>query len=390
MSKETATFEVIDNALIERRALEQAWAAVRQAEAQLAVAEGEAQAAARQIGVTYVAVMHLALAPRADAPRAEVDAYLSRLRARTAAVVEHQSRAEATRQLRDLISKNAAGGSPPPRAADSTATEGANRRETVERILGRLSPLAPLSETAAASDAAELFLREASSNIAHLKNRELALRRCVQRANELAAQRLADAAAAEQLLDTARGLDDERLGDLLAQLCEVIALRRPLSQELREDVGRAMARARAKADAEYAAMVLREELERLGYVVDDVPPSPAATSAVALYRHATLGNDYRLAVELDASASSLHAEIIRQAPHADDTSREQMRRDQEAEARGCEDLAALRRAAQRRSVAMDLVHRVPAGAEPLLSIGQRAASRDRMRRDKLGARAKER
>lgn len=383
MSTESAYYEVIENQRRIELARAEAWREAESLQARARSLADRAKEAGRKYGLEDAKFTHsVPRRPAESGGLGEIEAYVAALRAHCTAVEGELARAVVvaeTRLLLTEIAKHTAGSvvpndelfSLPSRnlAADRTPAmplrsegEVKLRDREVVGILGRLSGhVAPADRENLKRLAAEV-LREGESGQARTLALDLRLR--VQTANEKAEKATRDTERAVALRVTLRGLEGDDVTTVAVELSKVERQELPLTDVLVRRAEEVERTARGRANRAYAAEVIREELERLGYEVEEGFTSLFIKGGQAQLRKAGL-EDYRVLMGAEPATDQLHVQLARFGRQGEAFSQQQELRDRETEEKWCQDFAHMRQALDRRRIATRVVRRVPAGAQPI-------------------------
>ena len=273
-------------------------------------------------------------------------------------------------------------------AARSAEAEKAERNERemrqcaeeVSRLLETLAAEVPEESRTAIEKRAEETI---SSPMAFRRNALLAqLHLDIQRANKSAAERRRLAVQVEQLREKLLGLQGPEIDELNRKLQQVVHGQSALA-DLGRQVEDAVARARQAEDRDYALAVITEELENLGYVVDEGFETASAQNSEVLLRNPAMDDGYH--VSLRAEGALLHNRVVREAgelelDHPLPRSADRESSDRAMESTWCRDLAAALAAAESKGVRGRVVSRKRVGEVPVRAIAAL--------KNKLGAKRK--
>jgi len=301
---------------------------------------------AADLGADLLAGLPAALAPCAESP-AELRAWCAGAADAVAQVerklVERTSRAvlavlcESGEHTRPITAEQAVA-----RYQEALAEQGVQRRaapppaavEAVARIVGRLSvDASPADRAAVLAAAAQITARRPDVDHDTLLD-ELRLR--VQRADERARARRADALRAATMLQVLTDDTDPDLATVRAALAEVVAGRRGFDRALREHAERAAERVRVRLERDYVRRSVSGTLAELGYQVDEgfatVTGNP---DRMRLVRADWDGH----AVQVVVDGDEVRAAVVRTPAR---TRHDARREDVEREEQWCRDLEKLR------------------------------------------------
>jgi hypothetical protein len=193
------------------------------------------------------------------------------------------------------------------------------------------------------------------------------LRAAVQTARDSDRARTAAVARAETLLAELRGLAGDDVQRLAGRLEAAAMGVGRLDAGLEAEVVQVAAKARARADRDYAAEVLREEFEALGYDVgDDFQTAFAKGGSVSVKRPDR--SPYSVLVSIDPHGGSVDTEVVRHGLSGA-SEIEAEREDLAAEEAWCDDFSAVLTEARRRKVIARVVRDTPPGTRRVAVIG---------------------
>lgn len=191
------------------------------------------------------------------------------------------------------------------------------------------------------------------------------LRYRIQKRNDAARARNEQISLAARLRDRLAGLEGEGIANLAEELGRVekgeIALRPSLASE----VEAAVEAARSRADREYAATVLREELTRLGYLVEEGFES-LFLSGGKLRLHKPDLREYHVVMSVNPSKGSLAAYVARTGEPNEKLSEERRQRDREMERTWCNDLGALLSESRRKGIETNITEQLAPGQQAVV------------------------
>jgi hypothetical protein len=376
----------------------QAWSEARALEARSRTLADQIQVARRKYSQEFPELGRGAPGRPAEASAlTEITTYVAALRSHCETCEEGLRRAIATSETQLLlaeIAKHTAGKLVPtdtlfssprrreheaeaPAVPNSLEIDRQRRESEVMRILRRLSGHTPSDERKDLERlAAELVQLP---NQGHAETLALELRLRVQRANERAEAAAWDAERAAVLRARLHGLEGDDVAAVTAALVRVEQHEQALTEALVRQAEEVERVARVREDQAYAAEVLREELTRLGYVVEE----DFATLFVQggqMYLHKPELKEFRVVMQIDPTASRMDARLARLGRAGESVSHQQRLRDQEMEEAWCHDFARLLAAVGKRQVAGRVVQRVLPGKKPVQVIEQADLERHRRRR----------
>ena len=406
MSTESAYYEVIENQQRIERARVEAWGEVGVLEARARLLADRAMEVGLKYGLEDPGLAHtVPKRPAESADLGEIETHVAALRGHCIAVEGELDRAVATAEMHLLmaeIAKHIGGNvvssdelfSLPSRsfAADNTTAiplrsedDAKFREREVGSILRRLSgDVHPTDRADLKQLATEVMLAEESGRAQTLA---LELRLRVQTATEKAEKIARNAERAAQLRVALRGLEGDDVATIASELSQVERKELPLADTLVRRAEEVASAARARMNRNYAAKVIREELERLGYEVEEGFTSLFIEGGQAQARKAQLG-DYRVLIGTERATDQLHVQLARLSQRGEALSKQQELRDRDTEEKWCKDFAQVRQALDRRRIATRVVRRVPAGSRPIRILDQPGAHAERRREDTMAKRRK--
>ena len=214
-------------------------------------------------------------------------------------------------------------------------------------------------------------------------SRDLAVRaesigRCHEIAGERVGEETRDAERVAGLKEQLRGLDGDDVKRVVVEIAQIEQGKASLTPDFVAHAERVSASARAHADRAYAAEVMREEIERLGYEVGEKFEALVIKGGKTLV-HKPDSGEYGVVVEV--SGAEVHAEPVRIGESAAERSAQGQRRDQAFERACCKDFEQARAAMETRGVVGRVARRIPVGSRPIQVVGgdQVEASRERRR-----------
>jgi hypothetical protein len=397
LSKESATYEVLENLRRIERARAQAWGEAHTREAQLRSLEARVEEAKAKYGPDLFRIQTQSPSrPSESCGLSEIEIYVTVLRARQSAVEGQLGRAIATAEMRLLLTEIAARAGGKDIAADDSfalsrryaETAGASRvppapqhdrtrrEEEVVRILNKLPALVPADERRDLERFATEIIQEPYPE--RVETLALELRHRVQGATERAENVARAAERAAALRVRLRGLEGEDVTRVTEELVKVEKREIALTDALVRRAEAVEQTARIRANQTYAAEVIREELQRLGYEVDEEFTSLFIEGGEEQLRKAG-ARDYRVLFDVEPATGRIHGQLARLVRPGEHVPQQQQLRDREIEEEWCRDFAQLRKTLERRHVAIRVVRRVPAGSQPIQII-DRKESESRQRR----------
>lgn len=253
---------------------------------------------------------------------------------------------------------------PGPDDGPSGPTETAAERDA-RRLVARLSAEVP---AAVRGGLEELALGiAAEEGPARARTMLLELRLGVQQANDRveeakveADRRLAE--AVEDLREKIRGFRGEEVEKISAELDLVEQGRATLDGDMPARVEAVVGNARERDDQRYVARVMREELERLGYAVEEGFDSIFSDGGRTILKKT---DEEELGVVVDVAGNAFDVEPVRVAGSGRRSAGREARRERELESAWCRDFAEVRQAMAGRGVRLRVGKRFPVGARRL-------------------------
>ena len=251
---------------------------------------------------------------------------------------------------------------------DSVASPGPSAEERVTavkkecvRVLDRLSTGVSAGERDALDRIAEKASQaQAGNQPERARTLLLELRLGVQWANERWER---DAEHVALLRQELRGLDGADVRAVVDEIARIERGERRFTAEVDARAREASAAARARADLEYAATVMREEIGKLGYQVEEGFASLFVEGGRTVARKT---GEPGYGVVVDVVEGEFSVEPVRVGCSGSAGSKERRRRrDLEFERRWCQDFAQARAAMNDRGVATGIMRRQRAGARAL-------------------------
>ena len=311
----------------------------------------------------------------------------AKARAAEAKALREQTKGQLQASLRKAVAAHRqaeAAASPTEREAKDARYEAERHVEQVTDVLGTLADDASSEDRSAVVYRAE----EASSAPPGRRNALLMqLRSDIQRANaKVEARRLArqQAVALREELAGFAGAEVEQLDATLQQVADGSGA---LPQDMERQVAEAVARATERRNRDYVMEVVAEELQNLGYVVEEGFETASADTPQMLLRGPEMADDYHVALSADPATARLEAKVVREADG--ETGRRDDRRkrlDQQVETAWCGDVAAALAAAENQGVSARVVSRHAPGEVPVETIApftKKGRPQTRRRRDQM-------
>ncbi len=236
------------------------------------------------------------------------------------------------------------------------------------RLVDRLSAEVPAADRSGLEElAARIGAEEREGRPARAGRMLLELRLGVQRANDRveeakveADRHLAD--AVEDLRERIRGFRGEEVEAISAELDRVERRRAALDDGIADRVEAVVRSGRERDDQRYVGMVMREELERLGYAVEDGFDSIFSDGGRTILRKT---DEEELGVVVDVDGNAIDVEPVRVAASGRQKAGKDVRRDRDLESAWCRDFGEFRRAMAGRGVRLKVGKRFPVGVSRL-------------------------
>ena len=355
----------VDRRWLEERARQAAWTVARELETDLRAASAAiaAENAKGLVGVSAAAPQEVAR-PSDAAAVADIDAYIASLRLKLRFYQGETVRLAAGARLGEIMGDLVRAEAARAAAQDLSVREAASKRlrtrkETVERVLSRMPLTASDAERATAQQKAEALLAAQSEGGAN--NLEMELRAVVQAASDGYRARVDAAVRAEALLAELRGLTGGAVESLNRRLEAVAQGVAAFDPSLDDAVKRAARDARADAERAYAATVLREEFEAMGYAVGE-DFSTAFTAGGSLSLSNPARSPFDVEVTFSPTSQTIDTRLVRRTL-GPGSELEASRQDKAAELAWCSDYSRVLSAARRRHVIARVVRQVEPGVE---------------------------
>jgi len=362
-----------------------AWDAVRKGEERIRALITQS---ARQDEIAVSLSELASVRPREGASPSEIETYAAVLRSEFGRMEREIQRERITRETALMLSKLAEGlkgkittaeqalaryVSVQPASVENNCTLSVEeRRQKLERAIARLS--GGISETHMTNLKKLATDALAAPHIGRFESLMLALQVDVQHANEAARESAADAARAAELIAQLRGLEGPEVEEMLRGLESVERREQRLPPDIEGRVASVEQAARARADQRYAAQVIREEFERLGYEIDEgFETMFVAGGRIEISKPSM--KDYAARVEAAAGDGRLDVRLVRAGGPAASVSQEQRLRDREAEEAWCVDFAEVLAAARKRKVGHRVTRHVRPGDEAVLVLPEHGEER---------------
>lgn len=358
------------NEMLLRARREAAESAARTTEQRLKSAVEKGRSLQRQHGLELEALdeAHPSL-PRDFVTTEDFERYTSAAKLAVARIETSIGRAEGLIQLRELLSQAA-----PVYQLASWSKKGpvrqhepevldrvANleiRKQTVERILGRLIGAATENARHELQKlASELIVTE---NSLHAENMEAQLRLLVQQINDRTQTTQREKVEATKLLAELAGLQGDDVNAIRKQVQAVIDGQTSLARDLALRVSAVRKLAEKRMNDEYAGVVLREELERLGYSVGEDFSTLLVDCGQFVASRPDQG-EYGVSIAVDALRGLMDMKIVRFSDGERVPESERRLRDTTAEQQWCSDHDRLLVSMQSRGIKGRTLKRLPAG-----------------------------
>jgi hypothetical protein len=396
MSTESAVFEVLENQRRERRAFDLAVQGARRIEAELRSLRKEMDELRANFGNDLVHLSFPDIESKASFnDKRDADEYTDELTKIRTAVVSSIATAKAGAHLRKVIEKAVS------RAEKFSSSKSYEHLESrprtlvqarnelakdIDRIVSRLSGLVSLSDRVSVESLVSEILTTLDAARVNAKCDELRL--AVQRANEKAEKSRIAVEAIEKVQDELRCLEGDDVQQMITRLDRLKDAPRRLDPDTISAAREVIELARRRDDRDYAGMVLREELEQLGYVVDDSFVNSFVEGRRSLVRFSE-ANDYRVVCRYESDSEQLDVYVAKLDGSDQYAGRQQSLRDQKIESKFCKDFETLRGHLQDRKIATRVVRRLPAGQRPLSVISDVTDTRPMAKSRKEGVQRRE-
>lgn len=412
-----ATEKRLDHAIATtRRAIAQAWDAARELRERYGSLSGRIEEAVRLYGESVrTSPTGLPERPADGCGRAEIEDHVRALRGlcgdyerrleeaiaaakqranvaaeRSALLAEMGSHAWEIGSADDLFGVRRRGvGSGAGAVSPGASSRGsADAAQESARVLGELSEaVSPNQRDALERIAASVVEAETRREHGRVKTLMIELRLGVQQANESVARAPDEGAAREAerlavleaervavLKEMLRGLEGSDVRELAEEIARMEREEVFLTDEVAAHAEQVSRGARERADRAYAAQVMREELEHLGYAVGEDFESLFVAGGEMLVRKPRAG-DYGVAVEVDGA--QVHVEPVRIGQAPVERPRRAQPEDLEAGKACCQDFRTMRTAMKARGVTNRVSRIDSVGSQPLRIAGERVRSGQR-------------
>ena len=246
--------------------------------------------------------------------------------------------------------------------ADATvaAPDKAEREAIIERLLQDAGESVAEPEIV---DCARLAIEaEQGVRFETLRNE---LRYRIQKRKDAARARNKEILMAARLRDRLAGLEGEEVATLARELRRVEEGEISMRPSLASEVEAAVNAARSRADREYAATVLREELTRLGYLVEEGFES-LFVSGGKLRLHKPDLREYHVVMSVNPVKGSLGAYVARTGEANQKLSEERRYRDREMEETWCKDLRVLLTESERKGIHTQITEQLAPGQQAVV------------------------
>jgi len=273
------------------------------------------------------------------------------------------AQALAIREFKETIG-GLAGKAPRQSSVKAAATVAAPGKAEREAIIERL--LQDAGESVAEPeivDCARLAIKaEQGVRFETLRNE---LRYRIQKRKDAARARNKEILMAARLRDRLAGLEGEEVATLARELRRVEEGKISMRPSLASEVEAAVNAARSRADREYAATVLREELTRLGYLVEEGFES-LFVSGGKLRLHKPDLREYHVVMSVNPVKGSLGAYVARTGEANQKLSEERRYRDREMEETWCKDLRVLLTESERKGIHTQITEQLAPGQQAVV------------------------
>lgn len=317
---------------------------------------------------------HLPSFPSGTSSVEEIERYIAKVDEAVTHIAAEIGRAEGLAELRSLVGASTVaaqvadwsgelherGQTAGRKGAEAEFPSRKKFEERADRIAARLQGTANEEELRSIKALVVEIVGTASAGRA--ENLETELRMRVQQVNERIQRTQSDMAEATRLLKHLRGLQGREIESVRQELDAIIGNQKRLPSDLSERTHEICKRALRKADDEYAGMVMREELQRLGYNIGEEFSTLFVTGGETVVSRPE-EPEYGVQMNIDAAKGILDLAVIRFAdtPNVDTT--ERRLRDKTAEERWCVNHDKLRTAIRIRGLNGRVIKHVAPGAQ---------------------------
>lgn len=345
-------------------------AAASEADKRLAAVTKKARDVEADCGVVIAAALNpIPQLPSDEGSPEDFEGHISQVHCLIAEISAQIERAEGVVQLRTLLSSAVhaeqvsdwSGNlhqSQPVSRTSSLPNESDRRDETVQRILNRLIG----NVTEEEQGKIENILREFydAATLTRVEVIEAQLRLTVQIINDRFLKIQEEKTVASILLAELVGLTGSEVESIREELQAVMDRRVPMPRKAAERVALARKRAERKMADEYAGQVVRQELQRLGYVLGANFETMFTEGGEAVLQSPEQG-EYGVQIAVDASCGMMNMEVVRLTESASISDPERRLRDKEAEEKWCANHDSLLAALRSRGVKGRTIKNTPAG-----------------------------
>jgi hypothetical protein len=358
--------------------LEAAVASGRMAQQKLTTVVATAPSVEQQCGSSFNILRESVPSfPSGNSSVVEIERYIAKVESMIIQITADVGRAEGLAQLRAFASTSAAATqvadwtkelqkrqeNPGTKSVDNESLGQKDREELTERIVARLQGAVREEELKSIQTIVRDIHAATSASRAESLATELRLR--VQRVNERIQKTQREAAESSTFMEQLRGLQGSGVEKIREELQAVLSGHKISSANLPERVNDIRARALRQINDEYAGKVIREELQRLGYLVGEEFSTLFISGGHAVVSRPEEA-EYGVEMQIDASKGLLDLAVIRFSDSKDVGSVERQLRDKNVEERWCADHQKLRSAIRARGLNGRVLKHSPPGAQPVL------------------------
>lgn len=372
-------------ARLARERLEAAVASGRKAQGKLAAVIATGRGAEQQYGASINALREgLPSFPSGNSSVDEIERYIAKVEGTINQITAEIGRAEGLAQLRSLVATTTTATqvsdwteelqkrqqTVSQKSPDNELMSREHREELTRRLIGRLQGVAENGELQLIQTITREILGTTSAG--RIESLETELRLRVQRINERIQKAQRDAAEASRFLGQLRGFQGSDVELLRNELQSIVGGQRASSTDLAERVNEIRVRSVKRINDDYAGMVIREELQRLGYSVGEEFSTLFVSGGQAIVSRSE-EPEYGVQMQIDASKGILDLAVVRFSDSNDLGSAERRLRDKNAEERWCADHDKLRSAMRARGLNGRAIKRSPPGAQEVCVAASRRA-----------------
>lgn len=192
------------------------------------------------------------------------------------------------------------------------------------------------------------------------------LRHRIQQHDDAARARGEEIRLVGRLRDRLAGLEGENIKTLLQELRRVEDGEIALRPSLENEVEAARVAARSRVDRQYAAAVFREELTRLGYIVEEGGFESLFVSGGKLVLQKPDLREYNVVMSVNPKTGSFGAYVARTGAPGEKLSEERRHRDHEMEEHWCADLASLLSESRRKGIHTNITEQLAPGQQAVV------------------------